>query len=105
MCWRRATCAIQAPQPHCATTNSSATGCWRCRDLDRWEKALRSASLGFAITLTAIAANPARAAGPVLKEATDLAGFAMFIASGAPGMVLAVTRGSDSIVLGYGETE
>jgi serine-type D-Ala-D-Ala carboxypeptidase/endopeptidase len=73
--------------------------------LDRWEKALRSASLGFAITLTAIAANPARAAGPVLKEATDLAGFAMFIASGAPGMVLAVTRGSDSIVLGYGETE
>jgi serine-type D-Ala-D-Ala carboxypeptidase/endopeptidase len=52
-----------------------------------------------------MALNPARAAGPVLKEATDLAGLAMFIDSGAPGMVLVVTRGNDSIVLGYGETE
>ena len=66
---------------------------------------MRIATLGFAIALAATAANPARAADPVLKEATDLAGLAMFINSGAPGMVLVVTRGNNSIVLGYGETE
>jgi D-alanyl-D-alanine-carboxypeptidase/D-alanyl-D-alanine-endopeptidase len=66
---------------------------------------LRIVTLGFATALAALAASPSRAAGPVLQEATDLAGFAMFIDSGAPGMVLVVTRGDDTIVLGFGETE
>ena len=45
------------------------------------------------------------AADPVLAEATGLAGTAMFMTSGAPGMVLVVVRGDRSLVLGYGETE
>src|SRR5438445_583042 len=65
----------------------------------------RIITLGLAIIFLAATASTSRAAGPVLKEATDLAGIVMFVDSGAPGMVLVVTRGSDSIVLGYGETE
>ncbi|MCI0467219.1 MAG: D-alanyl-D-alanine-carboxypeptidase/endopeptidase AmpH [Beijerinckiaceae bacterium] len=42
---------------------------------------------------------------PVLAEATSLAGPAMFLNSGAPGMVLVIVRGGHSLVLGYGETE
>jgi len=52
---------------------------------------------------TAMAEQPA--ADPVLAEATGLAGTAMFMTSGAPGMVLVVVRGDRSLVLGYGETE
>ena len=44
-------------------------------------------------------------ADPVLAEAADLAGYAMFMDSGAPGMVLVVVHGGHSLVLGYGETE
>jgi D-alanyl-D-alanine-carboxypeptidase/D-alanyl-D-alanine-endopeptidase len=60
--------------------------------------------------ILAIAAFPARAvetpnSDPLLAEATDLAGTAMFIDSGAPGMVLVIVRGGHSLVLGYGETE
>ena len=58
-----------------------------------------------ALFLALVAFAPARAADPVLEEATGLAGAFMFIDSGAPGMVLAVVRGDQSIVLGYGETE
>src|SRR5271165_912784 len=50
------------------------------------------------------AAEPA-AADPVLAEATDLSGIAMFLDSGAPGMLLAVVRGDRSIIRAYGETE
>jgi D-alanyl-D-alanine-carboxypeptidase/D-alanyl-D-alanine-endopeptidase len=66
---------------------------------------MRITTLGLAIIFLAATASTSRAAGPVLQEATDLAGIVMFVDSGAPGMVLVVTRGSDSIVLGYGETE
>lgn len=59
----------------------------------------------LAIGLAVLAAGPSRAADPVLAEAIDLGGTVMFIDSGAPGMVLVVVRGNDSIVRGYGETE
>jgi D-alanyl-D-alanine-carboxypeptidase/D-alanyl-D-alanine-endopeptidase len=63
-------------------------------------------SILFSLIL-AIAA-PARAeqaADPVLAEVTDLGGPAMFLTSGAPGMVLVLVRGPHSLVLDYGETE
>ncbi len=40
-------------------------------------------------------------ADPVLIEATEFPGYAMFAESGAPGMVLVVVRGESSLVLGY----
>src|SRR6516165_2021595 len=49
-------------------------------------------------------ANPARAADIVLKDAASMAGAVMWLNSGAPGLVLAVVRGEETIVLGYGET-
>ncbi len=51
-----------------------------------------------------IVAPPARAADPLLDELVALTGPAMWLASGAPGMVLVVVRGPDSVVEGYGET-
>lgn len=54
--------------------------------------------------LLLLAAIPARAAHPLLTESIALAGPAMWLASGAPGMVLVVVRGRNSIVEGYGET-
>jgi len=69
---------------------------------------LRYLIAGLAMTLlargVAIAADPP-SADPVLTEATEFPGYAMFAESGAPGMVLAVVRGESSVVLGYGETE
>ena len=51
------------------------------------------------------ASQPAVASGTkLLEEAIGLDGYAIFVSSGAPGMVLAVVRGPDSIVQGYGET-
>lgn len=47
---------------------------------------------------------PARASDPVLQETVGLAGVAMFLDSGAPGMVLVLVRGPDALVTGYGET-
>jgi D-alanyl-D-alanine-carboxypeptidase/D-alanyl-D-alanine-endopeptidase len=46
----------------------------------------------------------AQAQSDLLEEAVGLAGFAMFIESGAVGMVLAVVQGDDEVVVGYGET-
>ncbi len=51
-----------------------------------------------------IATVPARAADLLLAESIGLAGPAMFLSSGAPGMVLVVVRGDASLVQGYGET-
>jgi serine-type D-Ala-D-Ala carboxypeptidase/endopeptidase len=69
---------------------------------------MRSIVFLFAVTLALYV--PARAgdrpaADPVLAQATDLAGTAMFLNSGAPGMVLVLVHGGQSLVLGYGETE
>ncbi len=54
-------------------------------------------------TAACAAAAPA-APDPVLAEATGLGGPAIFLSSGAPGMVLVVVKGERSLVLGYGET-
>ncbi len=51
-----------------------------------------------------LAAAPSHAESRLLSEAIGLTGPAMWLASGAPGLVLGVVRGPDSIVAGYGET-
>jgi len=58
------------------------------------------------LLLTALLAAPApvRANGAMLEEAVGLSGLAMFMSSGATGMVLAVVRGDDDLVVGFGET-
>src|SRR5258708_15830879 len=58
----------------------------------------------FAMLAAGASANPARADDIVLKDAASMAGAVMWLNSGAPGLVLAVVRGEESIVLGYGET-
>jgi D-alanyl-D-alanine-carboxypeptidase/D-alanyl-D-alanine-endopeptidase len=58
----------------------------------------------FAMFAAGASANPARAADIVLKDAASMAGAVMWLSSGAPGLVLAVVRGEESVVLGYGET-
>ena len=45
-----------------------------------------------------------QAQSPLLEEAVGLSGLAMFMESGAVGMVLAVVQGEDEIVVGFGET-
>jgi D-alanyl-D-alanine-carboxypeptidase/D-alanyl-D-alanine-endopeptidase len=55
----------------------------------------------FALAMPA----PLRAQSPLLEEAIGLAGPAMFITSGAPGMLLVVVRGRDTVIQGYGETK
>jgi D-alanyl-D-alanine-carboxypeptidase/D-alanyl-D-alanine-endopeptidase len=62
-------------------------------------------SIFLALALAAAAAGSARADDSLLRQAAELAGFVMFRESGAPGLVVAVVRGDDSLVLGYGETE
>ncbi len=57
----------------------------------------------LALLLCGILFTPgARAASPLLEQAVELPGFAMWSDSGAPGMVLGVVRGADSIVVGFG---
>jgi len=48
--------------------------------------------------------NPVRADDIVLKDAASMTGGVLWLNSGAPGLVLAVIRGDQSVVLGYGET-
>lgn len=62
-------------------------------------------SLFFSLILAIAAHASSRAADPVLTEASDLTGAVMFANSGAPGMVLVIVRGDQSMVIGYGETE
>jgi D-alanyl-D-alanine-carboxypeptidase/D-alanyl-D-alanine-endopeptidase len=42
---------------------------------------------------------------PLLAQAVDLTGDVIFLDSGAPGMVLVVVRGDQTLLRGYGETE
>jgi D-alanyl-D-alanine-carboxypeptidase/D-alanyl-D-alanine-endopeptidase len=58
----------------------------------------------FLLTTMLAAAAPARADSALLEEAVNLSGLAMFLESGATGMVLAVVRGADDVVVGFGET-
>ncbi|SFV17198.1 D-alanyl-D-alanine-carboxypeptidase / D-alanyl-D-alanine-endopeptidase [Methylobacterium sp. 174MFSha1.1] len=63
-----------------------------------WRDVVLSACLMIAPVGQAAAADLA------LREAAALAGMAMYLDSGAPGLVLAVLRGDESLVLGFGET-
>lgn len=65
---------------------------------------MRRFALQLLAGLVALAA-PARADDPLLAESIALAGPAMWIESGAPGMVLVVVRGENSVIAGYGETQ
>jgi D-alanyl-D-alanine-carboxypeptidase/D-alanyl-D-alanine-endopeptidase len=58
------------------------------------------------LLLVALLAAPgtAKSQSALLEEAVGLAGLAMFMESGAVGMVLAVVQGEDEIVIGFGET-
>src|SRR5260370_7659184 len=58
----------------------------------------------FAMLAAGASANPARAADIVLKDAASMSGAVTWLSSGAPGLVLAVLRGEESVVLGFGET-
>jgi serine-type D-Ala-D-Ala carboxypeptidase/endopeptidase len=60
----------------------------------------------LALCVLLVAVTPSRAAdNPVLAEAANLTGYVMFLDSGAPGMLLVVARGDDTLIRGYGETE
>jgi D-alanyl-D-alanine-carboxypeptidase/D-alanyl-D-alanine-endopeptidase len=59
--------------------------------------------LGLIFAPTAVSSYAAD--DPVLAEATDLAGPIIFLDTGAPGMVLVVVRGDQTLIRGYGETE
>src|SRR6266446_6055355 len=63
-----------------------------------------SLAASFAIILAGASANLARADDIVLKDAASMSGAVMWLSSGAPGLVLAVVRGDESVVLGFGET-
>src|SRR6266536_391902 len=54
--------------------------------------------------LLVCAAATTRAEDIVLKDAASMTGTVMWLSSGAPGLVLAVVRGEESVVLGFGET-
>ena len=66
--------------------------------------AMRSFLLAvLCLILPAVAARAAE--DPVLAAATELPGFVMFHESGAPGLILVVVRGDQTLLRGYGETE
>jgi serine-type D-Ala-D-Ala carboxypeptidase/endopeptidase len=62
-------------------------------------RALYVSLLGCALIAMAV---PARGAAPLLQEAIGLMGPVMWLSSGAPGLLLGVVDGNDTIVAGYG---
>jgi D-alanyl-D-alanine-carboxypeptidase/D-alanyl-D-alanine-endopeptidase len=66
---------------------------------------MRARSTILGCLLVALSVAPAaRADSALLEEAVGLSGIAVFLESGAPGMVLAVVQGEDDLVVGFGET-
>jgi len=61
-------------------------------------------SLGLSMTPLLGQTPAVSSSQAVLEEAVALNGLVMFVNSGAPGMVLVVVRGPDTVVKGYGET-
>ncbi len=60
-----------------------------------------------AMTLSAacvLGASQARAADLALQDAVSMAGMQLYLNSGAPGLIIAVVRGGDTVIQGYGET-
>ena len=68
-------------------------------------RALTRFALPFLLVVAAAAgAQRAGAEDLALREAASMAGVGMFLNARAPGLVLAVVRGEDSFIAGYGET-
>ena len=65
---------------------------------------VRRALLASSLVVGPAVAADARADDLVLKEAASMTGTVLWLSSGAPGLVLAVVRGDESLVLGFGET-
>ena len=66
---------------------------------------LRGTLLAACLAATAvIAAEHVRAEDLALKQAASMTGVVLALSSGAPGLVLAVVRGEESLALGFGET-
>lgn len=63
---------------------------------------MRRLCVSLLICVLAAMAAPVKAAGPLLQEAIGLMGPVMWLSSGAPGLVLGVVDGNDTIVAGYG---
>ena len=60
--------------------------------------------LAAILAMLLASASTAHADDLVLKDAASMSGAVMWLSSGAPGLVLAVVRGDDSVVLGFGQT-
>jgi D-alanyl-D-alanine-carboxypeptidase/D-alanyl-D-alanine-endopeptidase len=56
------------------------------------------------VSLSFGVATPAVSDDLALRDAASMAGVAMFLNSGAPGLIIAVVHGDDSYIEGYGET-
>ncbi len=56
--------------------------------------------VAIAASTSLCAAESPNIADPILAEATNLTGTAMFVDSGSPGMLLGVVRGDRTLVLG-----
>lgn len=54
--------------------------------------------------LTFVTVQHASAEDLALKDAVSMTGMALFLSSGAPALTIAVVRGDESIVQGFGET-
>lgn len=67
-------------------------------------KAVESLVIYVVAGLLMAAPGAARAADLALRDAVAMTGTAMFLNAGAPGLIIAVVRGDESVVTGYGET-
>ncbi|QEL23845.1 D-alanyl-D-alanine-carboxypeptidase/endopeptidase AmpH [Bosea sp. F3-2] len=67
-------------------------------------KAARFALCFLLAIVTAVGWQRAAAEDLALREAASMAGVGMFLNARAPGLILAVVRGEDSFIAGYGET-
>lgn len=51
-----------------------------------------------------LGASPARATDLALQDSVSMAGMQLYLNAGAPGLIIAVVRGDDVVIQGYGET-
>jgi D-alanyl-D-alanine-carboxypeptidase/D-alanyl-D-alanine-endopeptidase len=66
---------------------------------------LKAACIGAAVLALSIGSAVRTFADDLaLRDAASMAGIAMFLSSGAPGLIISVVHGEDSYIEGYGET-
>jgi D-alanyl-D-alanine-carboxypeptidase/D-alanyl-D-alanine-endopeptidase len=71
----------------------------------RGMRGFRGACIGAAVLALSLSSAVRTFADDLaLRDAASMAGIAMFLNSGAPGLIIAVVHGDDSYVEGYGET-